>query len=406
MPIWQYPQFLRYWIGDTASAWWGNAFQVALYWTLAVHAHGAEELGWLSFWSTAPVLVGGPMVARLFQRFGIRPVMVADLGLRAAVYGSLAVWLICFGVGRGWFIDVASAAMGLTFIATASGGPSLWPRLIPEEGVPIAMKLEQTGWHVAAVGGSMTGGLLIMVMPLPGLALAASVIFLAAGLNLGALSVPFGHGTPNPRYPEHSALRPWAIVRGDVRLWAPLLVFLMSNLGAGDLTVVEPVMVHNWHAPGFFYGLLGGLGALMGTIGAWFWPSRRSARPMLSRLWLMESVAGLAIAGYWVGLSHPVWAFFGMIVSAGLAGGTAVMVMQLRFAALPDDRRAVVLAHIRTVLQAAGPIGALLAGQWIGHHRLGPAIGAAILLSVVPSVGLLARRVGCQSEPAARSAGR
>ncbi len=87
---------------------------------------------------------------------------------------------------------------------------------------------------------------------------------------------------------------------------------------------------------------------------------------MLTRLWLMEIVAGLAIAGYGVGLSHPVWAFVGDIVSAGLAGGTAVLVMELRFEALAADRRAVVLAHIRTVLQAAGPIGALMTGQWRG----------------------------------------
>lgn len=230
-----------------------------------------------------------------------------------------------------------------------------------------------------------------MAMPLSALALVAGGIFLLAGLNLATLSLP-PHSVPSRL--GHSALRPWSLIRADVRLWAPLLVFGLSNLGAGDLTVVEPVMVHGWHAPAFFYGLLGALGSLMGTVGAWFWPRRQSPRPMLTRLWLMETAAGLAIAGYWVGLTHPVWAFLGDMVSAGLAGGTAVLVMALRFDALAEDRRAVVLAHIRTVLQAAGPIGALMAGQWLGHHRLGPAIGAAVLLSVVPSLGLLVSGVG------------
>lgn len=404
MSMGQYPQFLRYWIGDTASAWWGNAFQVALYWTLAAHAHGAQELGWLSFWSTAPVLGGGPIVARLFYRFGIRPVMVADFCVRAGVYGALAVWLTWHGVGHGWFIDAASAAWGLTFIANASGGPSLWPRLIPETGLPLAMKLEQTGWNVSAVGGSITGGLLAMAVPLSALALIAGGIFLVAGLNLAALSLP-PHGVPSSSESEQSAVRPWSFVRSDVRLWAPLIVFWLSNLGAGDLTVVEPVMVHDWHAPAFFYGLLGALGALMGTVGAWFWPSRRSARPILTRLFLMETVAGLAILGYWVGVSHPAVAFVGMIVSTGLAGGTAVMVMQLRFEALPEAIRPGVLAHIRTVLQAAGPIGALLTGQWLGHHTLGPAIGAAVLLSVVPSMGLMVTRVGRDGSSTPRAIG-
>ncbi|MGC8488521.1 MAG: hypothetical protein ACP5QO_09935 [Clostridia bacterium] len=63
-----------------------------------------------------------------------------------------------------------------------------------------------------------------------------------------------------------------------------------------------------------------------------------------------------------------------MLVSAGLAGGTAVLVMQQRCEALFEDMRAVVLAYVRTVLYTAGPIRAVVAGQWIGHHPLGPAL--------------------------------
>ena len=86
----------------------------------------------------------------------------------------------------------------------------------------------------------------------------------------GTLPTP-APGSEFQQIREHAALRPWSLVRTDVRLWAPLLVFWLSNLGAGDLTVVEPVMVHAWHAPAFFfYGLLGAVGALMATVGAWF----------------------------------------------------------------------------------------------------------------------------------------
>lgn len=396
MSMWQYPQFLRYWIGDIVSTWWGNAFQVALYWTLASHIHGAQQLGWLSFWSTAPVLGGGPIVARSFHRLGVRAVMVADFCARAGVYGVLAAWLAWHGLGDIWAIDGASAALALTFIANASGGPSLWPRLIPETNLPIAMKLEQTGWNVAAVGGSITGGLLAMVWPLSVLALVAGAIFLGAGLNLGTLSLP-PPGIEGSRPSSPLAQGPWSLIRTDVRLWGPLVVFWLSNVAAGDLTVVEPVMVHHWHAPAFFYGLFGAFGALMGTVGAWFWPSRPSRRPILRRLWIMEAAAGLAIMGYWVGVSQPVWAFLGDIISAWLAGGTAVLVMQLRFEALVEESRPAVLAHIRMVLQSAGPIGALLAGQWIGHYPMRPAIGAAVLLSVVPSLGFLAGHSGVSS---------
>jgi MFS family permease len=401
--IWQYPQFLRYWIGDTAAAWWGSGLQVALYWTLAARAHGAQELGWLSFWSTAPVFAGGPIAARLFDRFGVRPVMVADFGVRAGVYASLGVWLAWSGLRHTWFIDAGSAVLGLTFIANASGGPGLWPRLVPERGLPTAMKLEQTGRNLAVVGGALTGGLLVMAVPLQWLALSASAIFLAAGLNVAALSVPPLKGQKNDVEQGRAPVRPWSLMRADARLWGPLLVFWMSNLGAGGLAVVEPVMVHDWRAPAFYYGLLGAVGALMSTVGAWFWPSRQSWRPMLTRVWLMETVAGLAIGGYWAGLSHPGLAFLGMVVSAGLAGGTAVMVMQLRFEALSEDMRAVVLAYMRTVLYTAGPIGAVVAGQWIGHHPLGPAIGAAVVLSVIPSVGLMVGRVDRGNPPPAHS---
>ncbi len=48
----------------------------------------------------APVLGGGPIVARLFYRYAIRPVIVADFCVRAGVYGALAVWLTGHGVSR------------------------------------------------------------------------------------------------------------------------------------------------------------------------------------------------------------------------------------------------------------------------------------------------------------------
>lgn len=395
MSIRKHPQFLRYWIGDTGSAWWSQAFQVALFWTLATHAHGAQQLGWLSFWSTIPVLAGGPIVARLFHRLGVRPVMVADFILRTAAYAALTVWLAWPGLGQMWFIDAASAVWGLTFIANASGGPSLWPRLIPKEHLPVAMKLEQTGWNISAVGGAVTGGLLVMILPLTVLALMTAVVFAVASLNLYTLSIPPQHETRPPDPSPHPAtIRPWRVIRSDIRLWAPLIVFWMSNLGAGGLTVIEPMMVHHWHAPAFFYGLLGALAAIAATTGAWYWPSRHSSRPMLVRLWIMEAIAGVAMTGYWVGLSQPVWAFIAAILSAGLAGGTSVMVLQLRFDALVEDIRAMVLTHIRTLLHTAGPIGALIAGQWIGHHALGPAIGATAILSIVPSVSFLLIGVG------------
>ncbi|AUW92559.1 hypothetical protein BXT84_00150 [Sulfobacillus thermotolerans] len=388
MSIRQYPQFLRYWIGDTASLWAGNAFQVALYWTLASYAHGAQELGWLSFFSTAPVLGGGPIVAGLFQRFGIRRVMVADFWMRSGVYAALAFWLTWHGFSHLWFIDGASTLWGLTFIANTSGGPSLWPRLLPETNLPLAMKLEQTGWNISAVGGSLTGGLLAMVLPLKTLALIVSGIFFLAGLNLAVLFLP-PQGAPQAIHEAHASFRPWSLVRSDMRLWAPLHVFWLSNFGAGDLVVVQPIMVHKWHAPALAYALLESLSALMGTVGTWFWPRRRSTRPLLTRLWLMQTVAGLALAGYWIGIMHPLWAFVGITVNAAMAGGTSIFVMQLRFGAIPEEHRAVVLTHIRTLLQAAGPLGALAAGQWLAHHTLGPAIGGAVLISVVPSMGLL-----------------
>ncbi|MDA8195424.1 MAG: hypothetical protein M0Z53_15730 [Thermaerobacter sp.] len=57
--------------------------------------------------------------------------------------------------------------------------------------------------------------------------------------------------------------------------------------------MVEPVVVHHWHVRAFWYGLLA-VGAFMGTAGAWFWPSRRSSRPKLPRLWFMGIGAGVA----------------------------------------------------------------------------------------------------------------
>ncbi len=103
-----------------------------------------------------------------------------------------------------------------------------------------------------------------MTVPLSMLALITGGIFLIAGLNLAALSLP-PHRVPSSSESKKSPMRPWSFVRSDVRLWAPLLVFWLSNHGSGDLAVVEPFMVHDWHAPAFFYGLMGALGAALKT---------------------------------------------------------------------------------------------------------------------------------------------
>lgn len=271
-------------------------------------------------------------------------------------------------------------------MAQSSGGPGLWPQLIAESFLPTAMKFEQTGWNVAALTGSTLGGALVMVLPLAWVAGITSVVFLASAVNLSLVSM-MDHQLSTKR--PTLTVRPSTIIFGDVRLWGPLIVFWMSNIGGGVLMVVEPLMVQQWRATGVVYGLLGALGAIMATVGAWFWPGRPSHRPLLHRVLLMEVVAGITMWGYWWGIAMPFWAFFGAGLSAGLAGGTSVMVMQLRFNVLDVDLRPIVLTYLRMLLQAAGPIGAVLAGAFLQHHGLKSAIMAVVTISIVPSVVLL-----------------
>jgi len=387
MPLWQFPQFVRYWIGDVLVAWASQTVQVALYWVLAGGPHGPAQLGVLSFCSMAPVIIGGPIVVRLFQRIGIRPLMVADLVARALAYGGCSIWILeqhheIIHTAIPFYI--ASAISGVSFMATTAGGPNLWPRLVPKDQLTQVMSLEQIGWNIASVGGSLTGALLINIIPLDAILIGASGLFLLGGLNLITVRLSSSRSQHPPLGPTEST-RPLSMIQHDPRIWIPLVVFWFSNLAVGGVMIIEPLIIHRWRAPSDFYGVLMGLEAIAAIIGAWFLPKITRTRNLLSRILWMELIAGMLWMGITQAIHHPFLLYVGVIGAAGVSGGTSVLVQRLRFDLIEEQHRPALLTYIRTWLHIPGPVGALLAGIFLSAHSLTTLAWLLVACATIPS---------------------
>src|SRR5262245_31150058 len=106
--IFRYKSFRDFWIGYSLSSLGDTMTRVALTWLVYETTGSAAALGWLAFFYTAPVVVGGLMAGWLLDRFGRQRVMLVDSLLRAAVvalipllyaWGQLALWHIYMVAG-------------------------------------------------------------------------------------------------------------------------------------------------------------------------------------------------------------------------------------------------------------------------------------------------------------------
>ncbi len=412
MRIWRIltlPAFARYWTGDTAVRLVDELTAVAILWYLAAYGHSARELGWYAFWTAAPVLAGGPLMATLFRRFPVRTIMVGDFAIRSLRYGVLAVALAAARPGTVhwiWF-DMAAAAQALVFMATAAGGPALWPQVVPGPLLKHAMQAEQIGWNIAAVLGPLAAGLVMQRLGLWIILATASALLALAAWNLAQVSL--NAGTRTPVAPLRTSRRVTArevsrIMRAHPPLWQSTALFWSLNFVQGFLWVLWPLLAHAfWNSPGMLYTALlttQAVGTLSGSV---LLPTVVRRPILLQRILLTESLAGMAMILVLLGLRHPQWAFIAVFVSACLGGSSPFWAMQIRFHATTTEERPVVMTYIRTALQTAGPLGGLLAGFAWHSQRAGILVsGAALTLTLPPLIGaMLAVRRPLAPPPAA-----
>jgi MFS family permease len=255
------------WLGDTVSSLGDSVSFVALVWIVFETSGSSSTLGWFVVAYTAPVILGGPLVGVVLDRFDRRRLLIVDNLCRTGLM-ALVPLLHYAGVLAVWHLYLVAVVYGLLKMFPLAGVPALIPGLVPDDGLDAADALESVSFFLSAVAGAAVGGLLVAAVGGANALWidAASYAFFALALwQMGpvrshASSQP--HGAPSLRTAASFLLRTPVIV-------ATTLMFMLVNVGEGMLQVVMPVYVRDVldAGPGVYGGLVS-VAAAAGLLGA------------------------------------------------------------------------------------------------------------------------------------------
>ncbi|MCJ0872151.1 MFS transporter [Streptomyces sp. AP-93] len=343
--------------------------------------------------------LGGPVIGRLADRRGHRPVLLVACAANAAVLLAL-VAAVLGGLPLAARIALAVAA-GLTAAQVGPLARARWARLAGEDEalVGAALSFDTTLDEVGfMVGPALAGILAVTVHP-------ASALILAAALGLVFGTLFALHPTaPGPTGP--GATGPGAAPRGDVRLWSPglALLFVVAVLqgaawsGANTGVNALAVAVGSPGAAGLVWAAM----AVTSSVAGFVTVARPGSAGLTVRLrWTIAAqalltlpllaVSGLwgsafAVAGIGLAVAPHLIALFGLVERAGparrmgeamtLAGSGLIIGQALAAAAAGPLAAAYGYRAAFAVSCAAAAASAVLA--WAAADRvLGPGLSPA-----------------------------
>lgn len=371
----------------------GNAFYpLAIYWFTYSLTGSSRDLGYLATVISLTALVS-MLTGVLVDRWDRRKTMVwADVA-RAVLAGGLA---LLAGLGHLGLIALFAFALLLGLVGNLFGPAqmSLLPNVVGMEELGAASGLNQ-GMSAGAglVGTSLGGFLMGMVGPamLLGLDAASFVVsFLSVGLLRmpRSATLPQGHGQGDGR-PARRFLGELAqglrLVYGNGFFLRIALVGALVNFAFMPLNVLDVMWVRTvLHLGAFAYGMLGAavtVGVIAGSIAAG--PLMRRVDPVrlmlcslaltalafaaFSRLpYYLPDLAALVLLGVGIGIVNPV----------------ALTLFQR---AIPQHLMGRAVGALMATMQAASPLGAMIAGFLATALPLSTVflLGAALMLATL-----------------------
>lgn len=382
--------FRLLWSGATVSTLGDGMTLVALIWLVYERTGSAVDVGWLTFFYTAPVVVGGLLAGILLDRFDPRLVMALDTAGRGIVMASVPLVALTGDVPT-WFLFGVAAVYGLLKMVPLAGVPAMIPALVPEQHLTTANALESISFGVGGILGPAVAGVLIALVGAPlviGLDAVSYFAFLVA-LLLMRSPAPAVTAARNARRPTSlgPAIR---VLLTSPAILATTLMFMAANIGEGIFVVVLPIFaVEVLRQDAAAYGSLlasFSVGLLLGAIsvGAVATPVRIGRA-----IAVCQTVAGIVLLGFLASPSLPIALGVGALF--GLASSPlTVWAQTIRMRLVAPELRGRVFALLRTMMQSTPPLGGLIAGFVIAGPGLVPAllIGAGVI-AVPGIVGIL-----------------
>ena len=383
--------FAWFWLGFTFSMLGDAMTRTALTWFVYQTTQSAEALGWLMFWYTGPVVVGGLLAGWLLDRFDRRSVMIADSLIRGAAV-ALVPLLHAAGQLALWHIYVVAGVYGFLMMVSLAGGPALIPALVRREQLSTANALETLSYMLGGVAGPLLAGRLTPWIGAPNLVALDALSYCAFAFALSRL--PAASGAQLVAQPGGQASRLGEAVRlllTNKILFSTTFMYLTANLGGGLLAVGLPIFTDQVLGGGSeLYGAL--LGALsLGEVVSAFLAGMFTLPAALGALICLALIlSGVSLALLLVGHSLPLVAA-GLFLFGLFSAPLTIWAQTLRMQIIPERLRGRAFALLRMLMQSGNPLGGALAGGFLPALGLPATLALAALL--VGGPGLIGYQV-------------
>lgn len=386
--VWRQRAFRWFWLGFSFSVIGDMMTRVALTWFVYETTGSAQALGWLNFFYTGPVIVGGFVAGWLLDRFDRRRVLLVDSLIRGAAVALIPL-LHALGRLELWHIYLVAAAYGTLMMIALAGSPALVPDLVDKHHLATANALETLSYTLGGVIAPPIAGLLIARIGAPNVLILDVLSYLAFALALTQIRPHRAELTPDPT-PTHRPATGFAaalrLFLGNRVLFTTTVMYMVANIGLGCLFVWLPVFADQRLAGGAeLYGLLLGVMAVGEVISSVWAGSVSLSRPLGTMICLFLSLSGLTLLLFWLG--ETIWvaglslALFGLFTAP-----LTIWAQTLRMQIIPEGLRGRVFALLRLLMQGTTPIGGLLAGTLLPLWGLSLMIGFSALLTGLPGL--------------------
>jgi MFS family permease len=384
--IFKHSSFRSFWIGYSLSILGDTMTRVALTWFVYETTGSAQALGWLTFFYTGPVLIGGLLAGWLLDRFGRQKVMLVDNLLRAGVVACIPL-LYTWGQLALWHVYAVAALYGLLMMIPLAGGPALVPSLVPPKHLATANALEMLSFTLGGVLGPPLAGFLIARFGAPNVLVLDVLSYLVFAIMLIGVKVKVEESPTSPAgRSSYSLGDAFRLLLQNRILLATTLMFMAYNLGFGAMYVWMPIFVDQYLGGGpELYGALLGFLAIGEVASSIMAGSLNASLALGTLICLAQFLAGASL-GLLLGVRGNGGVITSLVLFGAFSAPLTIWAQTLRMQIIPEPLRGRTFALLRTLMQGANPLGGILAGWLLPLLGLPAIIGLSTLVIGIPGL--------------------
>jgi predicted MFS family arabinose efflux permease len=401
--LWQHPDFMKLWIGQTISEFGSRITREGLPLTaILVLGVSADQVGLLVALSALPILIFSLIAGAWVDRLRRRPVMIVADALRFGLLLLIPVAALTNTLSFGLIVLVATLHSAFTMLFRIAYHAYLPALLTDQELLEGNTKLA-TSESLAEIGGPPLAGVLIQWLGAPFAIFFDALSFLGSVISLSAIRTV--ESTPESK---RETTNLWGEILTGIQFIrrTPLLMVLAVSKTARQFFGNFYAVLYSLFAlrvlglsPGQlgFVIAFGGIGSLCGAL---------FTQGLTRRFGLIRTIALMLGIGATVGWLTPfaggaVWQAMGMLIIAQLVNDAAISVagiaeISLRQMITPDMMLGRVNATLEFLQTGIAPLGALVGGllaTWCGvRETLLIAVIGGVSISLSTAVVLL--RIG------------